>query len=72
MSEYILAATARRAAERQREHDVAEGGWWCKACYRAGRGRIAAGKCEEYLLAQGFIDTYRQQRGRRLWSRASR
>lgn len=74
MSVYILPATARRAVLRQRAHDAAEGGWWCKACFKAGRGKIAAGKCEEYELAQGFIDTYRRQRspGRRLWTAPNR
>ncbi len=66
MSVYILAATAHRAVRSQREHDAAEGGWWCKACFKAGRGKIAAGKCEQYELAQGFLDAYRRQRSRKL------
>jgi hypothetical protein len=73
---YLSAAIADWAAQQQRAHDVAEGGWWCKACHRRGRGKIAAGTCETYTRAQGFIDYYRSQKAPparpvagRVWSR---
>lgn len=64
MSTYILPATAKRARRRQREHDVAEGGWWCKQCHREGRGKIAAGKCFVYELTESVLAVYRQQQER--------
>jgi len=64
MSAYILPATVKRARQRQREHDAAEGGWWCKACHREGRGKIAAGKCFVYELTESMLALYRQQQER--------
>lgn len=74
----ILPATARRARRTQREHDAAEGGWWCKQCHRDGLGKIAAGKCDQYAVAEGLLVAFDAQcvtrpRGRapvgRYWAR---
>lgn len=76
MSIYLSAAVAEWAVKMQRAHDVAEGGWWCKACHREGLGKIAASKCGPHVRAQGFIDYYRRQQASRprptagrVWSR---
>lgn len=58
---YILRRTAERAIRAQRTHDLAEGGWWCKACARDGHGRIAAGMCETYLRADEILSKFRRQ-----------
>lgn len=62
----LLPATARRARRTQREHDLQEGGWWCRACLRNGDGKVMAGKCQPYLVAEGLLVAYaRQQADRR-------
>jgi hypothetical protein len=61
----ILPATVRRARRTQREHDLAEGGWWCKGCLRNGDGKIAAGKCQPYSLAEGLLVAFDAQRAAR-------
>lgn len=66
---YVSAAVAAWAKETLRAHDAAEGGWWCKGCYRAGRGKIAAGTCEPYEEAQTITDAHRRPRPSRPRSR---
>lgn len=61
----VLPYTVRRAKRTQREHDLQEGGWWCRRCYRNGEGRIMAGKCEPYLVAEGLLVAYAQQQATR-------
>lgn len=64
MSVFLLPATARRAKRTQREHDLQEGGWWCRACFRNRDGQIAAGKCDPYTVAEAILVAYDQQRRR--------
>lgn len=61
---YLSASIAGWAREVQRQHDAAEGGWWCKFCHRHGFGKVPAGECTPYERAQGFIKAYEEQQQR--------
>jgi hypothetical protein len=73
---YLSASVAAWAKQTLRDHDLAEGGWWCKGCYREGNGKIVAGKCQPYVESQAIRDAHRRpsrprpRPGERVWFRS--